>query len=145
MSGSVSVEEPGGRRSGSDREVTRCEMGRPRPGWREAAAGMKGGGGGGEERASRERERAREDLAISDRSGSGGRRGMERNAVAISEKRGRARDFSSVAGDWRSRKRVRDQAQIAGRLCGIICLLAQKLSKRCPKQALFFSNLLIWP
>ena len=54
MSGSVSVEEPGGRRSGSDREVTRCEMGRPRPGWREAAAGMKGGGDGGEERASRE-------------------------------------------------------------------------------------------
>ena len=60
---------------------------------------------------------------------------MERNAVAISEKRGRARDFSNVAGDRRPRKRIRDQAQIAGRLCGIICLLAQKLSKRCPKQA----------
>ena len=48
---------------------------------------------------------------------------MERNAVAISEKRGRARDFSNVAGDRRPRKRVRDQAQIAARLCGIIRLL----------------------
>ena len=48
---------------------------------------------------------------------------MERNTVVISEKRGRARDFSNVAGDRRPRKRVRDQAQIAARLCGIICLL----------------------
>ena len=51
---------------------------------------------------------------------------MERNTVVISEKRGRARDFSNVAGDRRPRKHVRDQAQIAARLCGIICLLGSE-------------------
>ena len=69
----------------------------------------------------RERESAREDWH------------RERNAVAILEKRGRARDFSSVAGDWRSRKRVRDQAQIAGRLCGIICLFGSEAEQTLPQ------------
>ena len=87
----------------------------------EAAAGLERGGGGGEERASRERESAREDWH------------RERNAVAILEKRGRARDFSSVAGDRRSRKRVCDQAQIAGRLCGIICLLGSEAEQTLPQ------------
>jgi len=96
----------------------------------EAAAGLERGGGGDEgrrrrwRRASVERERARSggsgDFGPL---GSGGRRGILGNAVAISEKRGRARDFSNVAGDRRPRKHVRDQAQIAARLCGIICLL----------------------
>ena len=118
-------------------------QGRPRPGWREAAAGMKGGGGGGEERASRERERARQDWHRARAQDDGTARGRE-GGGAFRETRSQFRKSEvelaisvtlRATGDRGNTFAIRPRSQ---RVCaGLFAYWTQKLSKRGTKQGLW--------